>query len=253
MKMKCKKLSVLILCTLLATTSLSSCSSASTSDKESIENTATTDKDTNNGNSDIQTDSYKAQIEYYMELTEALQKELNNVKEEKYIDECEYKLTVSSLEETIQELRETVAQLLKSASQTPTGSIGSFSPDTLASKSEFQYTVDNDQITITGYVGKASDVIVPSSIEGRPVVKIGEGAFKSTQISNITLPSTLKNIDWFAFSECTLLKTIYIPSSVTSVGYGAFEHCPKTMIIKCSKGSYIEAFALSWGIAIDTE
>ncbi len=255
MKKTCKKLSALILCALLAATPLSSCSSASTSDKNSTETAKPSDtgnqSETTDNNNDIQIDTYKAQIEYYMELTEALQNELINIKEEKYIDECEQKLIVTSLEDTIQELKATIAQLLKSTSQIPAS--GSFAADSLASKSEFQFAVENDQITIIGYTGTAAEVIIPSSMEGRAVVKIGEGAFKGTQITAVTIPSSVKEIDWFAFSGCTLLKSISIPPSVMSVGYGAFEHCPKTMVIKCSKGSYIEAFALSWGIQIDNE
>ena len=103
-------------------------------------------------------------------------------------------------------------------------------------------------------VGKSdSAVTVPDSIDGYPVVKIGEGAFKDSSVVSITLPDTVREIDWFAFSGCVYLKEITIPASVTSVGYGAFDYCTARPRIICQKGSYIEAYAASWGMAFESK
>ncbi|MCQ2385915.1 MAG: leucine-rich repeat domain-containing protein [Clostridia bacterium] len=39
----------------------------------------------------------------------------------------------------------------------------------------------------------------------------------------ITVADTVTRLDDFAFSKCTLLKTVYIPKSVTAIGVGAFK------------------------------
>lgn len=49
------------------------------------------------------------------------------------------------------------------------------------------------------------------------VIKIGEGALEGLLITEITLPSTLRTIEEYAFAECKLLEKITIPSTVTDV------------------------------------
>ena len=66
---------------------------------------------------------------------------------------------------------------------------------------DFTCTTNNGAITITGYTGPGTVVILPSSINGLPVTSIGEGAF----------------------SHCTNLTNLRIPHSVTNVGRGAFQ------------------------------
>lgn len=58
-------------------------------------------------------------------------------------------------------------------------------------------------IVIKDYIGKASEVTIPSEIEGLPVVEIGD----------------------YAFSECVYLKTIALPDTVLKIGEGAFYGC----------------------------
>ncbi len=112
----------------------------------------------------------------------------------------------------------------------------------------FAYVIKDGKVTITAYKGNGKTVNVPESVEGLPVTSIGEGAFKDSDVEKVILPESLTHIDWFAFSGCDKLYEITVPSSVTSVGYGAFDNCSGFLVIKCEKGSYIEAFAASWGI-----
>ena len=112
----------------------------------------------------------------------------------------------------------------------------------------FDYVIKDGKITITAYKGNEKSITIPESIDSLPVASIGEGAFKDSSIEKIILPESVTHIDWFAFSGCKRLCEITIPASVTSVGYGAFDNCSGFLVIKCEKGSYIEAFAASWGI-----
>ena len=120
----------------------------------------------------------------------------------------------------------------------------------ISKKNDFEYTLKDGKAVITKYVANSSTVEIPARIDGYTVYAIGESAFKNSNIQSVTVPNTVRLIDWFAFAGCTSLKSVTIPSSVTLVEYGAFDYCPKSMQIHCEKGSYIEAYALSWGMNV---
>ena len=222
--------------------------------QESSKPSDTTSSVGNVTGNDINKDRYEEQIKYYMELTDDLQAELLKLKEQSYIDECQYKLQITTLEQTVQNLKDTISAFSRGEAQTPSiNGDSSPSPDKVVEKSDFKYTTEGGQVTITAYIGTAIDVKIPSNIDGFPVTKIGEGAFKNTLIRSVELPSSVRVIDWFAFSGSTCLESITIPTSVLSIEYGAFDYCPKTMKVYCQKGSYAEAYAKSWGMVVSTD
>lgn len=59
----------------------------------------------------------------------------------------------------------------------------------------FQYTIDNESVTIVGYFGNESDVTVPNMIAGYPVNTIASGAFLSESAKTIYLPDTITEIE----------------------------------------------------------
>ena len=277
MKKRAKRTLIAIICATILATSLSSCGQAGdkieantsgTVNKTPIvqqdtQNSGTSDKDTaqiptispsvNDSveNNDIEKDKYEEQIKYYMELTESLRAEILALKEQSYIDEAQYQLEIATLEETLQNLKQTIATLTGEQNRIPVSG-NTPSNDKVVLHSDFKYEIKDGGLTITGYQGTDIDVTIPSSIDGYPVTEIGEGAFKNLLIRSISIPSSVRSIDWFAFSGCTCLEIITSPSSVLSIGYGAFDYCPDSMTVTCSKGSYAEAFALSWGMKIKT-
>ncbi|WP_461255665.1 leucine-rich repeat domain-containing protein [Treponema sp. R80B11-R83G3] len=87
-------------------------------------------------------------------------------------------------------------------------------------------TKTGNTITITGYVGNKSTVIIPSSIQNLPVTEIGGGAFfQKTGITSVTIPNSVTTIERTAFSSCAKLTSITIPDSVTYIGMQAFFEC----------------------------
>jgi hypothetical protein len=69
-------------------------------------------------------------------------------------------------------------------------------------------------------------ITIPSSIGGKSVVEIGEGAFEDcTGLTAVTIPSTITNICNYAFYGCTGLTSISIPSTVKRIGEDAFSYC----------------------------
>lgn len=89
----------------------------------------------------------------------------------------------------------------------------------------FEYTIENDVVTITKYIGENTVVDVPATIEGRPVVALGLGAFsKNDGITEVGLPASVISIGQAAFSGCTKLEKINL-QQVTSFGPYAFLGC----------------------------
>ena len=116
----------------------------------------------------------------------------------------------------------------------------------------FTYAVENGQATVASYTpsGEISPkLIIPSTLGGYPVVRIGEGAFSGlknikeivlpdsvtdigkeafkdcSDLTNITIPDSVSNIGQAAFFDCTGLASVTIPNSVTSIGNDVFYHC----------------------------
>lgn len=96
-----------------------------------------------------------------------------------------------------------------------------------ATEDGFYYDTNGvSTITITGYEGSASELVIPDTIDGYTVTKIGERVFRNnTNLSTVTLPSSLASIGDSAFYKCTNLKSIVIPDAVTSIGTEAFYGC----------------------------
>jgi|GEM_PF-425485 len=130
----------------------------------------------------------------------------------------------------------------------------------------FTYTVTDGKATITGYLGGGEDVTIPSSLEGCPVIAIGDNAFQhNADITSMTIPDSVISIGGFAFAGCPALTAInvdpgnanyasvggvlyskdmtvliafpgglsgpfVIPDSVTSIGEGAFAFSALTSV-----------------------
>ena len=133
-------------------------------------------------------------------------------------------------------------------------------------------TLDSEYTTIVSFIpGEVMDVVIPSKINGKPVTKIGTGAFsvvkvvnietadfifeldKKVIISSIVIPPTVKEISDSAFTlneleNVTLseglkkigsgafgtnqkLSRIIIPNSVTSLGVGSFLFCNLSSVL----------------------
>ena len=102
-----------------------------------------------------------------------------------------------------------------------------------ATYGDFEYTVYNGTIAITGYTGSAESVEVPSKINGKMVTDIRYGAFaKCLKLKNVVLNKGIETIGFRAFKECINLENVTIPDSVKTIDTGAFARCYKLKKIK---------------------
>lgn len=116
---------------------------------------------------------------------------------------------------------------------------------------DFQYIIEDNEITIFRYVGKASFVIVPESIENLSVTVIYQDAFRDcnfitkivlaesvykigdysfcacTGLTEFSFSKNIKEIGRHAFYNCRGLKKLELPEVIKDIGDGAFKNCEK--------------------------
>ena len=112
--------------------------------------------------------------------------------------------------------------------------IGATAEDSV-SYGDFKYTVVNNEVTISGLNTTLSEVIIPESINGMPVTKIGRLAFAGDSfITKVQLPKSLYRIEAKAFQDCTGITSIEIPDSVYYVEESVFKNCTNLSNVKWS-------------------
>ena len=90
----------------------------------------------------------------------------------------------------------------------------------------YEVNEDGRTCTITGMgTCTATEIYIPSFIEGYKVTRIGEIAFIGKSITAVHFPSSVTEIYDGAFHGCTELTEITLPSSVTHLGSQAFQAC----------------------------
>ena len=118
----------------------------------------------------------------------------------------------------------------------------------LIDESSFEYTLEEGSITFDKYTGSERNIIIPEKVNGTPIVRIRHSAFAGSTVKSVVVPSTVTEIDAFAFQDCrflkkavlkkglktleanafegcTLLEDIKLPSTLTELGAGAFRGC----------------------------
>ena len=108
------------------------------------------------------------------------------------------------------------------------GNTGTEEPKPEGSSSKFTYDVNDDGATITGLVEgyEPSNLIIPSYVDGYPVVGIDFLAFNyCDNLRRVMIPDSVTSIGHDAFHGYDSLSSVTIGSGVTSIGNGAFLGC----------------------------
>ena len=98
-------------------------------------------------------------------------------------------------------------------------------PGTTAAN-EFTYSEEDDAITITGFIGSSTDIIIPAHINRVPVRHIGYEAFCGKEkIKSVVIPDSVKTIVDGAFNGCIRVVSASFSKKLTSIGDYAFYGC----------------------------
>jgi hypothetical protein len=81
-----------------------------------------------------------------------------------------------------------------------------------------------NSIMITGYIGTASTITIPSTISGKPVLSIS-GFSGNTNIKKVVMSNSVTEISSYTFKDCINLKEITMSSQLKSILEGAFLGC----------------------------
>ena len=99
--------------------------------------------------------------------------------------------------------------------------------------SDFEYRNSSlGGIEILKYIGKEKIVNVPAEIDGKNVVKIGNGAFMRSEVTSVTIPDSVIEMGSNVFYSCIELTSINIPNGVKEIGAMAFDSCAALKSIK---------------------
>ncbi len=112
----------------------------------------------------------------------------------------------------------------------------------------FKYQTEGSLVTITGFEGQVKELVIPSVIDGYPVERIAEGAFKNLSAKKVVIPACVKIIENGAFSNCSLEEVILF-DSLEKISDYSFKDCSsiKTLRINAANepvycGSYYATF-----------
>ena len=202
---------------------------------------ATTD-DTNyeGGIPPKQEEQTTASDQTYRQVILQLQQQLETLQAEQMQLSEDYEKKIDALEAVIAELEFANQNLTQNGNAQVPPSVESL----------YTYQPADGGVVITSYLGKDSLAEIPSSIDGLPVIGIGEGAFRNSSVEQVVIPAGVKTIDWFAFYGSYRLRSVILPASVHTIEYGAFELCSSALKFTCPSGSYAEQYAVSYGISV---
>lgn len=135
----------------------------------------------------------------------------------------------------------------------PAASVPTAAPTTSEAASDYEVEDDLGGVNIVRYRGKGGKITIPQKIGGKTVVMIDEHAFRGAEVTSVTIPGTVREIETHAFSGCYLLETLTIaegvqiidgyafsdcerlslvtlPDSIREINAGAFNYCPKLVL-----------------------
>ncbi len=95
--------------------------------------------------------------------------------------------------------------------------------ETGVTETGFKYQVTDGILSVTGYEGEETHLVIPDEIAGVTVTRIGSNAFeKNTAIESVIIPDSVTIIEAMAFNMCTSLKNVDLSANLETLGHRAF-------------------------------
>ncbi len=101
-----------------------------------------------------------------------------------------------------------------------------------ADASDFEYKSDDKGVTLTGYKGNHDYLVIPETIDGKPVTTLASDAFKNASFTEVYIPRTVTEVDHRSFNACGALRKVYFSDSVKTCYDDSFYKCTafKTLV-----------------------
>ena len=152
-------------------------------------------------------DTAIAQMSAKLEEAKAAHEEKGNAVSDEKTDYTAYSL--EALSGVLTEVREEIESRAPVSEKTP--------------YDDFVYASNGKEISIRGYRGTDTEVVIPDEIDDLPVTMIGSSAFENNgNIVKVHIPDTVREIGFSAFYNCRKLKTVNIPENLEILGGAAF-------------------------------
>lgn len=91
--------------------------------------------------------------------------------------------------------------------------------------SDFAYTADGGEVTITDYIGKSEHVLIPDAIDGLPVTALGHRAFYEKTVTTVVVPDSVTEIGAACFSGDNYLVSLKLPDGLKRLPPASLESC----------------------------
>ena len=93
--------------------------------------------------------------------------------------------------------------------------------------SAFVFEDDGEgNLTITGFLSDATEIVIPATYQGNPIVKIDDFAFDgNTNVTSVTMPDSITVVFMAAFRDCTNLQHVVFSENLRTIGSYAFAGC----------------------------
>ena len=106
--------------------------------------------------------------------------------------------------------------------------------------------VDAFSLKLTSYNGDKENVVIPDTVDGKPIVAVGGYCFdEDVDVKSVTLPKTVKSIGTKAFYHCYSLESVNL-ENVESVGKKAFAGCEKLDNLALESVQSIDEYAFGY-------
>lgn len=104
------------------------------------------------------------------------------------------------------------------------------------------FVTANDDTTYTVKAASKNaatgELVIPETVNGKPVTAIVSKGFAGCSITKITLPASIEKINPGAFSGCTSLIEVALPEKLTTIAKNAFNGC--TALERVSMGNNVD-------------
>lgn len=94
------------------------------------------------------------------------------------------------------------------------------------------FIINQEELMITKYTGSDTVIEIPESYKNYKVTVIGASVFNNSKITEVTIPSSIKQIEDYAFSSCHSLTKVNLSEGLEILNNSVFFNCSELREIK---------------------